>query len=100
MTPFRVVMSTQEVLEEVLLNIRCIVKGYHLCRFEVNIGEVFTASKKRGEHGNVFKVVHHRGQLGHLHVQSKLVDPLSSYAAVVGNFIVCQCRTSVTRIFL
>ena len=98
MTPFRVVMLTQEVLEEVLLNIRCIVKGYHLCRFEVNVGEVFTASKKRGEHGNMFKVVNHHGQLGHL--QSELVDPLSSYAAVVGNFIVCQCRTSVTRIFL
>ena len=45
-----------------------------LCRFEVNIGEVFTASKKRGEHGNEFKVVNHRGQLGHL--QSELVGTL------------------------
>ena len=36
-------MSTQEV------NIRCIAKGYHLCRFEVNVGEVFTANKERGE---------------------------------------------------
>ena len=89
-------MSTQELREEVLLNIRCIVKGYHLCRFEVNVGEVF-ASKKRGERGNVFKVVSHRGQLGHL--QSEFVDPLIT-AAVVGNFIICQCRTSVTRIFL
>ena len=88
----------QEVLEEVLLNIRCIVTGYHLSRFEVSVGEVFTASKKRGEHGNVFKVVKHRGQLGHL--QSELVDSLSPYAAVVGNFIVCQFRTSVTRIFM
>ena len=69
-------MSMQEVREEVLLNMRCIVKGYHLCRFEVNVGEVVTASKKRGEHGNAFKVVNHRGhaQLGHLH--SELVDPL------------------------
>ena len=95
---FRVIKSTQEVLEEVLLNVRFIVKGYHLCRFEVNVGEVFTASKKRREHGSVFKVVNHRGQLGHL--QAELVDPVSSYAAVVGNFIVCQCRTSVTRVFL
>ena len=46
---FRVVMSKQEVRQEVLLNIRYIVKGYHLCRFEVNVGEVFTTSKKRGE---------------------------------------------------
>ena len=67
-------MSTQEVREEVLLNIRCIAKGYHLCCFEVNVGEVFTGSKKRGELRNAFKVVNHRGQLGHL--QSELVDPL------------------------
>ena len=67
-------MSTQKVREEVLLNIRGIVKGYHLCRFELNIGEIFTASKERGERRNVFKVVNHRGQLGHL--QSELVDPL------------------------
>ena len=54
---------------------RCIVKNYHhICGFEVNVGELFTANKKRGECGNAFKVVNHRGQLGHL--QSKLVDPL------------------------
>ena len=45
-------MSTQDVRVEALLNIRCIVKGYYLCRFEVNVGEVFTVNKKRGEHGN------------------------------------------------
>ena len=67
-------MSTQDVRAEALPNIRCIVKGYHLCRFEVNVGEVFTATKKRGERGNAFTVVNHRGQLGHL--QSELVDPL------------------------
>ena len=61
-------MSTQEDRKEALLNIRCVVKGYHLCRFEVNVGEVFT------ERGNAFKVVNNRGQLGHL--QSELVDPL------------------------
>ena len=37
-----------------------------LCRFEVNVGEVFAASKKRGERGNAFKVVNHRGHFGHL----------------------------------
>ena len=61
-------MSTQEVGEEVLLNVRCIVKGYDLCCFEVNVGEVLTASKKRGELRNTFKVVNHRGHLGHLKV--------------------------------
>ena len=67
--------AAKEVWEEALLNIRCIVKGYNLCRFEVNIGELFTANKKRGEYGSAFKVVvNHRGQLGHL--QSELVDPL------------------------
>ena len=62
-----------------LLNIRCLVKGSHLCRFEVNIGEVFTATKNRAEHANAFKVVNHRGQIGHL--QSKLVDPLGPLQA-------------------
>ena len=72
--PFHVIMSMQEVREEALLNIRCVVKGYHLCCFKVNAGEVFTANKKRGERENTFKVVNHRGQLGCL--QSELVDPL------------------------
>ena len=67
-------MSTKDALVEALLNIRCLVKGYHFCRFEVNVGEVFTANKKRGERGNAFKVVSHHGQLGHL--QSQLVDTL------------------------
>ena len=31
-------------------------------------------TKKRGERGNAFKFVNHRGQLSHL--QSELVDPL------------------------
>ena len=30
---------------------------YHLCRSEVNVGEVFTANKKRGERGKAFEVV-------------------------------------------
>ena len=72
---FRAIMSMQEVREEALLNIRCIVKGYNLSCFEVNVGEVFTTNKRRGECGSAFKVVvNHRGQLDHLH--SKLVDPL------------------------
>jgi len=50
-------MSTQEVREEALLNIRCIAKGYHLCHFEMNVCEVFTVDKKRGERGDAFKVV-------------------------------------------
>ena len=57
-----IVMST----EELELSIRGIVKGYHLCRFQVNVGERFAASKKTAEHGNAFKVTSERGQLGHL----------------------------------
>ena len=85
--PFHVIMSTQEVWEEALLNTRCIVRGYHLCCFEVNTGEVFTGNKKRGEHGNAFKVVNHHGQLGHL--QSELVDPLWP---VLANISVSICN--------
>ena len=56
--PSRVIMSTQEVWEEALLNIRCIIKGYHFCHFEVNDGEfeVFMANKKRGEYKNVYSL--------------------------------------------
>ena len=67
-------MFSRDFWVEALLNIRCItVKDYHLWRFEVNVREVFTVNKKRGEGGNAFKVVNHRGQLGHL--QSELADP-------------------------
>ena len=60
--PFCVIMSMQDVRVEALLNIRCIVEGYRLCRFEVNVCEVFAENKKKGERGNTFKVVNHRGQ--------------------------------------
>ena len=50
--PFCVIMSTRDVREEALINIRCIVKGYHLCRFEVNAGEVLTANKNRRRRKN------------------------------------------------
>ena len=52
-------MSTQEEREEALLNIRCIVKGYHLCGFEVNVSEVFTANQKRRRTWKHIKVVNH-----------------------------------------
>jgi len=61
-------MSTQEIREEALLNIRYIVKGYHPYRFEVNVDEVFIANKKRRESGNTFRVVSHRGQLSMFYI--------------------------------
>lgn len=63
-----------EMAKQVELSIRCIVKGYHKCPFEVNIGEKFYALKKRGQRGNAFKVTNDRGQLGHLQIE--LVSPL------------------------
>lgn len=56
-----VVMST----EEVELSMRVIIKGYHLWCFQVNVHERFTTSKKKVEHGKVFKVTSKHGQLGH-----------------------------------
>ena len=38
--------------QEVQLSTSGIIKGYHHCCFEVNTGELFTACKKRREHGN------------------------------------------------
>ena len=67
---------------EALLNIMCIVKGYHLCHLEVNFGEVFTANQKRGECGNAFKVVNHHGQLGH---QSIPIDTNLSISIGIDN---------------
>ena len=90
----------QDVRVEALLNIRCIVKGYHLCRFGVNVGEVFTANKKRGERGNTFKVVNHRGQLGHL--QSELVDPLwppHVDISALENFLFCESTMQPLSVF-
>ena len=63
-----------EMAKQVELSVRCVVKGYHECSFEVNVGEIFYAFKKRGERGNAFRVTNDPGQLGHL--QIKLVGPL------------------------
>ena len=53
---------------QVILTIQqVVVKGYHECPFSVEVGERFVAQKKRGDRGNVLKVVdsiHDRGQLG------------------------------------
>ena len=54
-------MLVFEMAEQVELSIRCVVKGYHECPFEVNIGEKFYAFKKRGERGNAFKATNDRG---------------------------------------
>ena len=67
-------MLVFEMAKQVELSIRCVVKDYHECPFEVNIGENVYALKKRGERGNAFKVTNDRGQLGHL--QNELVSPL------------------------
>ena len=67
-------MLVFEMAKQVELSIRCVVKDYHECPFEVNIGENFYAFKKRGERGNAFKVTNDRAQLGHL--QNELVSPL------------------------
>ena len=63
-----------EMAKQVELSVRCVVKGYHECPFEVNVGEIFYAFKKRGERGNAFRVTNDRGQLGHLQIE--LVGPL------------------------
>ena len=52
--------------KQVELSVRCVVKGFHECPFEVNVEEIFYAFKKRGERGNAFRVTNDRGQLGHL----------------------------------
>ena len=68
-------VSSAEVNAEVVdVVIKSVVKGYHECSFQVEVGEIFTASKKHGEKGRAFKVHDVRGQLGHL--ERRLVAPL------------------------
>ena len=53
------------------VNVKCVVKGYQECRFDVKEGEEFKVTKKIGEKG---RVENERGQLGHL--QRELVAAL------------------------
>ncbi len=48
---------------DVTLVIKSVVKGYHACDFNVEVGEEFVAKRKRGERGNAFTVTNPRGQL-------------------------------------
>ena len=54
-------MLVFEMAKQVELSIRCVVKGYQECQFEVNIGGKSYAFKNRGERGNAFKVTNDRG---------------------------------------
>ena len=53
-----------------VVNVKCVVKGYQECRFDVKEGEEFKVSKKIGEKGRALRVE----QLGHL--QRELVAAL------------------------
>ena len=45
-------------MSEVILTIyNVVVKGYHECSFSVELGECIIAQKKRGDRGNVLKVL-------------------------------------------
>ena len=56
------------------ISISSVVKVYHHCPFKVKEGEVLSVSKKRGEHGNAFKVWSERGQLGHLQARKQILS--------------------------
>ena len=49
------------------------------------------ANRKRGERGNAFKVVNHRGQLGHL--QSELVNPLWPLHVDISVLMILFCES-------
>ena len=45
-------------MSQVILTIyQVVVKGYHDFPFAVEIGERFISQKKRGDHGNVLRVI-------------------------------------------
>lgn len=69
--------------EEVKVIIRCVVKGYQECLFDVDIGEEFEIKRKIGSKGRAFKLCNNRGQLGHL--QRELLAPLWLLARQLSN---------------
>ena len=48
-----------------IVSFKCVVKGYHKCRFDVKNGEAFKVLKKIGETGRTFRIANEHG-LGHL----------------------------------
>jgi len=53
-------------VETAKVKISCVVKGYHECLFDVEVGEHFELSKKIGSRRQVLKVCTSREQLGHI----------------------------------
>ena len=61
-------------VETAKMKIHCVVKGYHECLFDVEVGEHFELTKKIGSRGQALKVCNSREQLGH--IQGELVPYL------------------------
>ena len=53
-------------VETAKMKIHCVVKGYHECLFDVEVGEHFELSKKIGSRGQALKICNSREQLGHI----------------------------------
>lgn len=68
-------------MADALVEIKCVVKGYQECSFDVEEGEIFNVFKKIGEKGRAFRVANERGQLGHL--QREMVASLWPVNAAV-----------------
>ena len=68
-------------METASLEITCTVKGYHECRFTVDVGEEFFIHKKFGSQRRAFKVINTRGQSGNL--ERALLAPLWPFQDVM-----------------
>ena len=60
-------------VETTKIKIHCVVKGYHECLFDVEVGEYFELSKEIGSRGQALKVCNSREQLALGHSQGALV---------------------------
>ena len=49
-------------MADALVEIKCVVKGYQECSFDVEEGEIFNVFKKIGEKGRAFRVANERGR--------------------------------------
>ena len=69
------------------LEIKAVSKGFHECLFRAKIkeGDQLVLERKVGERGQAFKIMHEKGQIGHL--QQELVSilwPLSFQTRITG----------------
>ena len=80
-------------VETAKMKIHCVVKGYHECLFDVEVGEHFELSKKIVSRGQALKVCNSREQLAR--PQSRGARSISMAHSLL---VLCCCFTHIAEI--